>query len=373
MSHPEDLSHWLALLQAPGLGAASARVLAHGFGGPAAVLRAADRDLELAGVDVAARRALRNPDWSAMDRAIAWLAGGTQRSALTFASAAYPELLRALADAPPVLFVEGDAALLGRSHVAVVGSRNPTRPGEQTAHDFARALVGAGLGVVSGLATGIDAAAHRGAIAGGGVTIAVAGHGLDSVYPRAHAELARQVAGAGARVSEFVPGTAALREHFPRRNRIISGLSLGVLVVEAAVRSGSLITARLAAEQGREVFAIPGSIHNPMVRGCHALIRQGAKLVDSVQDLLEELGWDAASVAGSHAAQTRSDAQDGELDGDYVTLLDALGHDPAPVDVLVTRTGLTPQALSSMLLRLELRGIVHPVQGMGYVRAAKRE
>jgi DNA processing protein len=255
----------------------------------------------------------------------------------------------------------------------VVGSRNPTRPGAQTAQDFARALVAAGLGVVSGLAVGIDAAAHRGALAGGGVTIAVAAHGLDIVYPRAHVELARQVAEAGAMVSEFVPGTAPLREHFPRRNRLISGLSLGVLVVEAAVRSGSLITARLAAEQGREVFAIPGSIHNPMARGCHALIRQGAKLVDSVQDLLEELGWDASAVASDAAERGHEEHDDDELDDDYVTLLDVLGHDPASVDLLVARTGLTPQALSSMLLRLELRGIVHPVPGMGYVRAAKRQ
>lgn len=372
MQHPEDLPHWLALLQAPGLGPVAARQLADGFGGPAAALNAGDRELALAGVDEASRRALRQPDWRAVEHAIDWLDGDPRRSALTFSSADYPSLLRALADAPPVLFVLGNPAVLRYSHVAIVGSRNPTRPGVQSAEEFARAMVRAGLGVISGLAAGIDAAAHRGAIAGGGVTIAVAGHGLDTVYPRAHAQLARQVADSGALVSEFVPGTAPLPEHFPRRNRIISGLGLGVLVVEAAVRSGSLITARLAAEQGREVFAIPGSIHNPMARGCHQLIRQGAKLVDSVQDLLEELGWDAAGVSVTATSSEGVSAHDDELDADYVTLLAALGHDPASVDLLVARTGLTPQALSSMLLRLELQGIVHAVPGMGYVRAGKR-
>lgn len=297
---------------------------------------------------------------------------GPGRAALTLGSPDYPPLLAALEDPPPVLFVRGDPGLLARSHVAIVGSRNPTRPGEETARDFAGALVAAGLGVVSGLAAGIDAAAHRGALEAGGVTLGVAGHGLDTMYPRRHLPLGREIAAAGALISEFVPGTPPLRENFPRRNRVISGLCLGVLVVEAAVRSGSLITARLAAEQGREVFAIPGSIHNPMARGCHRLIRQGAKLVESVDDLLEELGWDASDVAARPPDANRSGAAEA-LDDDYVTLLDAMGFDPAPVDVLVQRTGLTPQALSSMLLALELRGIVHPVPGTGYVRAAKRD
>lgn len=367
----DDLEDWLLLLQAPGIGAAQARTLAQGFGGPGAALRAGPHELARCGVGEAARRALRRADGGDVRRAVQWVRGASTRRALTLSSPHYPALLAALDDAPPVLFVDGDASVLGAPQVAVVGSRNPTRPGVETAHDFARTLCEAGLGVVSGLAMGIDAAAHRGALQAGGVTVAVAGHGLDRVYPRRHAQLAREVRDAGCLVSEFVPGTPPLREHFPRRNRIISGLSLGVLVVEAALRSGSLITARLAAEQGREVFAIPGSIHNPLARGCHRLIRDGAKLVETVSDLFEELGWSAPGAAPARPAPGAAPAH--ELDDDYVTLLAALGHDPAPVDALVQRTGLTPQVLSSMLLTLELRGLVHPVPGTGYVRAAKRD
>jgi len=291
---------------------------------------------------------------------------------LTLSDPDYPPLLRCITDAPTVLFLRGDPTCLSGALLAVVGSRHPTRPGEETARSFARALARQGLGVVSGLAVGIDAAAHRGALDAGGVTVAVAAHGPDSVYPPRHRELAERIAAGGALVSEFLPGTPPLREHFPRRNRVISGLSLGVLVVEAAVRSGSLITARLAGEQGREVFAIPGSIHNPMARGCHRLIRQGAKLVETVADLIEELGWREGPAAPSGRVDD-APAPLPELDADYVTVLDAMGYDPATVDVLVQRTGLTPQALSSMLLSLELRGIVDPLPGSGYVRAAERK
>jgi DNA processing protein len=368
---PDDFEQWLALLQAPGLGAARARSLADGFGGPGPAVRAGDEALRLAGLDAAGCKALRQPDRELLDRALDWL-GRPGRGVLTLSCPGYPSLLAAIPDCPPVLFTVGDSSLLSGSLLAVVGSRNPTRPGEETATDFAASLCRSGLGVVSGLALGVDAAAHRGALEAGGVTVAVMGHGLDRVYPSRHRELAAQIAEQGVLVSEFLPGTPPVRENFPRRNRVISGLSLGVLVVEAAVRSGSLITARLAGEQGREVFAIPGSIHNPMARGCHRLIRDGAKLVETVEDLLEELGWDASSVGSVEADLNTVHAAD-FLDDDYVTLLDAMGHDPAPVDVLVHRTGLTPQALSSMLLTLELRGIVHPVPGTGYVRASKRE
>ena len=291
---------------------------------------------------------------------------------MTLSDPGYPPLLACIPDPPPVLFVEGNRSCLALPMVAVVGSRNATRPGLDTARSFARALARAGLAVVSGLAAGVDAAAHRGALAAPGITLAVAASGLDRVYPREHAALAAEIAATGALLSEFVPGTPPLREHFPRRNRIISGLTLGVLVVEAAVRSGSLITARLAGEQGREVFAIPGSIHNPMARGCHRLIRQGAKLVETVDDLLEELGRPAAAQAPSPVTGSPP-GELADLDDDYVTVLDAMGYEVATVDTLVQRTGLTPQALSSMLLNLELRGIVDPVPGSGYVRAAKRE
>lgn len=373
MDVPDDLEDWLALLQAPQVGATTARRLADGFGGPRAVLQASDQDLQRAGVSVSARQTLRAPDPRLIDATFEWLHSAPGRTAVTLGSGEYPRLLSEIDDAPPVLFVDGNPALLHGAHLAIVGSRNPTRPGCETAFDFAGSLCRFGVGIVSGLAAGIDAAAHRGALAAGGVTIAVAAHGLDRVYPREHRQLAREIADSGALVSEFVPGTAPLREHFPRRNRIISGLSLGVLVVEAAMRSGSLISARMGAEQGREVFAVPGSIHNPMARGCHALIRQGAKLVETVDDLMEELGVSAPHAARHAAIGAGAGADENKLDDDYVTLLDAMGHDPACVDELVQRTGLTPQVLSSMLLNLELRGIVHSVSGVGYVRAAKRE
>jgi DNA processing protein len=366
----DELEAWLVLLLAPGLGPAAARTLSEGFGGPMQVLRAGSAALQAAGVGEAARRALQHPDARAVDAALAWLDRPGQ-CAITIDDAAYPALLRCIQDPPPLLFLRGRPERLAGPALAVVGSRHPTRPGAETARSFARALAAEGLAVVSGLAEGIDAAAHRGALDAGGVTLAVAGHGLDTVYPPGHRDLAARIAQEGVLVSEFLPGTPPRRENFPRRNRIISGVALGVLVVEAAVRSGSLITARLAGEQGREVFAIPGSIHNPTARGCHRLIRQGAKLVETVADLLEELGW----AAGSAPPEPPSPAEQTlpELDGDYVTVLEAMGYDPATVDELVQRTGLTPQALSSMLLVLELRGIVHPVSGSGYVRAAARD
>ena len=378
MNTPHDLQSWLALLQAPQVGAATARRLADGLGGPRAALNASDFELRSAGVSGAARQVIRNPDWAAVEKVMHWLDEAADRHALSVSSAAYPNRLAAIPDAPPVLFVRGNPHLLEGLQLAIVGSRNATLPGRQTAHDFACELSQLGLGIVSGLAVGIDTAAHRGALGVGGVTIAVAAHGLDRIYPRSNRDLAHEIVEHGAIISEFVPGTPPLREHFPRRNRIISGLCLGVLVVEAALRSGSLITARLGAEQGREVFAIPGSIHNPLVRGCHALIRQGAKLVENVSDVVEELPIDTVghsddlfTVANHPAKTARSTLSDlSVLDDDYVTVLDAMGYDPVSVDELVACTGLTPQALSSMLLALELRGIVHPVSGIGYVRAA---
>jgi DNA processing protein len=369
----DELKDWLALLQAPQVGATTARRLADGFGGPRAVLNASDQDLQGAGVPPDARQVIHEPDWVAIERVLDWLDVDSGRHALTITDENYPTQLAAISDAPPVLFVRGDVTLLHGPHLAIVGSRNPTRPAEHTAHDFAAELSRLGVGIVSGLAAGIDAAAHRGALDAEGITLAVAAHGLDRIYPRVNRHLAHRIVEQGALISEFIPGTAPLREHFPRRNRIISGLSLGVLVVEAAVRSGSLITARLGAEQGREVFAIPGSIHNPMARGCHALIRQGAKLVETVADLVEELGVDADQSAASLKSAAFKCVEEFPLDDDYVTLLDAMGYDPVCVDELVQHTGLTPQALSSMLLTLELRGIVHPVPGIGYVRAVKRD
>jgi DNA processing protein len=247
----------------------------------------------------------------------------------------------------------------------MVGSRNPTTGGERTARDFARHLAGCGLAITSGLAVGVDAAAHQGALEAGGITLAVTGTGLDRVYPARHRELAHRIAERGALVSEFPPGTPPLAGNFPRRNRIISGLSVGTLVVEAALKSGSLITARLAVEQGREVFAIPGSIHNPLARGCHALIRQGAKLVETADDIAEEL----AALLGGLSLEPVVDAGHADEgchsleDPEYQRLLQAMGHDPVSVDQLVARTGFTAETVSSMLLLLELQGHVSSSPG----------
>lgn len=280
----------------------------------------------------------------------------------------YPSLLSAAPDAPPGLLVRGDLDVLSLPQLAIVGSRNPTQAGYDIARRFAEHLARSGLAITSGLAIGIDAAAHRGALEGGGKTIAVCGTGLDIDYPRANAGLSEEIASGGALVSEFPLGTPASRSNFPRRNRIISGLSLGTLVVEAAVRSGSLITARLAAEQGREVFAIPGSIHNPLSRGCHKLIRDGAQLVETADDIFAELQRFAppGPVSSKTAESTALLAP--ALDKGYEILLDALGFEPASVDVLIARTGLKADEVASMLLILELEARIDACPGGLYVR-----
>lgn len=282
----------------------------------------------------------------------------------------YPALLRRIPSPPLALFVAGDANLLWHPSVAVVGSRLPSAGGRDNARDFAAALSDAGFAVCSGLASGIDAAAHEATLATGGATIAVLGSGVDIPYPRAHADLHARIAGHGVVVSEHPPGASARREHFPSRNRIIAGLSLGTLVIEAAERSGALITARMAAESGREVFAIPGSIHNPMSRGCHRLISEGAGLVQTAGDVLATLGPVAHALGDAlrgrlHAPiqETGNRRRDADIvtagnDPDYQRLWSALGHDPSPMDSLVVRTGLTAAELSSMLLVMELEGRV---------------
>ena len=283
----------------------------------------------------------------------------------------YPILLAQLADAPVALFVRGDPTLLSLPQIAIVGSRNPTPPGRENAHEFAAHLARCGLTITSGLALGIDTASHQGALAGGGKTIAVLGTGLDVDYPRSNASLADAIAAQGALVSEFPLGTAALKANFPRRNRIISGLALGTLVIEAAIQSGSLITARLAAEQGREVFALPGSIHNPLARGCHRLIRQGAKLVETADDIFTELRGITGALAPIRPIATpRSVSADSPplLDKEYEILLDALGFEPASVDSLVARTGLKADEVASMLLILELENRIESYPGGLYVR-----
>ena len=278
-----------------------------------------------------------------------------------------------IADPPPVLFVHGDPTLLVRPQLAMVGSRNPTPGGSETAQAFACHLAQAGLVITSGLALGIDGASHRGALEGGGATLAVAGTGLDRVYPASHRGLAHAIVANGALISELPPGAPPLPEHFPRRNRIISGLSAGTLVVEAAANSGSLITARLAAEQGREVFAIPGSIHNPLARGCHGLIKQDAKLVETAQDILEEL----APLTGIFTLPVKHLGEKGNetplCTVEQKALLERLSFEPVAVDTIIRRSGLTPEVVSSILLTLELQGYVISSAGGCYSRIGNKE
>jgi DNA processing protein len=354
----EGLAGWLRLTLIPGIGGESQRKLLAAFGLPEAVFAAG----RLAARSVIGDRADLLFDFEpseAVDRSIEW-ANQPGQHIITLADTAYPKSLLEIADPPTLLYIRGNPALLGKRGLAMVGSRNATPSGIQTAENFARALAGKGLCIISGLALGIDAAAHRGALSAGGDTIAVIGTGADRIYPARNKELALAIVEHGAVVSEFPLGTPAIAANFPRRNRIISGLSRGVLVVEAAPESGSLITARLAGEQGREVFAIPGSIHSPVARGCHKLIKQGAKLVETANDVLEELGNFADPETPVETATTV----------DENALLAALGHDPRSLDDLVETTGQSADQLLPELLMLELSGQIAPLPGNRYQRLA---
>lgn len=356
-------------MRAPGIGPARfGRLLEH-FGSAAAALAASRAQWAELQLPDSALDYLSAPDWRGVERDLAWLEQpGNHLLALD--DSRYPPLLRQAAYPPPLLFAHGLIDSLRAPQLAIVGTRDPSPQGRETARQFAAHLAEGGLTITSGLALGIDAAAHQGALSGGGWTVAVTGTSLERVYPAKHRDLAHAIAERGALVSEFPIGTPALAENFPRRNRLISGLSLGVLVVEAAVRSGSLITARLALEQGREVFAIPGSIHNPLTKGCHALIRQGAKLVETAADILEELGPLASAGASETARSIRAvtPVTAEPLDPDYRRLLEAMGDAPVSVDALVEGCGLTAEVVSSMLLILELQGYVAAMLGGRYCR-----
>lgn len=322
-------------------------------------------------------RALRGPeaaDPEGVRRDLAWLAG-PNRALIPAGDPRYPRQLAAVPRMPAALFVEGDPAKLALPQVAIVGSRAATVGGCETAFDFAARLATAGFAITSGLATGIDAAAHRGALAAGGVTVAVCGTGLDRVYPREHRGLAARIAQSGALVSEFPAGTPPVAHNFPRRNRLLSGLSKGVLVIEAAARSGSLITARLAGEQGREVMAVPGSIHNPLARGCHRLIKDGAALVETIDDVFAALEVFVPKNATKSAADGAGSAEipEGALDSDAEMLLNALGFEPLDLDRLVERTGLAASSVISKLQLLELAGRVESLAGGRYSRTTARQ
>lgn len=352
------------LARAPGLTATHTQALLSAAGGEVELAGSskAVREVEL---PPAAREFLRAPDEAALAADLAWLkSSGAQ--ILLATDAGYPALLAHTVGAPAALYVHGSIAALSSPQLAMVGSRNPTPSGSATAREFAAWFAGAGLTVTSGLALGIDAASHEGALHGGGLTVAVLGTGLDRIYPAENTALAQRVREHGALVSEFAPRTAPLKQNFPRRNRIIAGLSLGVLVVEAARYSGSLITARLAAESGREVFAIPGSIHSPLARGCHRLIKDGARLVEEAADVLAELRIALPQEAGAPARAAAPPAP--VLDKEYEMLLDALGFEPATMDALVARTNLPSGSVASMLLILELQGRVAALPGGRYTR-----
>lgn len=367
---------WLRLILTPGIGPGAVRDLLAAFGLPEDIY-AAGRARISAVLDSARATALLGSDEERERRiaaALDWAAGDSHHL-VTLADPRYPARLLQIGDPPPVLYVRGNPAALARDTLAIVGSRHATRGGMANAEDFARALADLGLHIVSGLALGIDAAAHRGGLEGRAGTSAVVGTGPDLVYPPSHRALADAIARDGALVSELPPGTAAVRSNFPRRNRLIAGLSLGVLVVEAARQSGSLITARQAGEFGREVMAIPGSIHSPVARGCHRLIREGAKLVESAEDVLAELRnlmtsrrtaprgmAEPTEPAGPHLSHDArrsalgSDARRPALGPAAGSLLEALGWDPAESDMLAERTGLPVNEVAAALLELELAG-----------------
>ena len=377
-----ELAAWLRLTNTAGVGAATARKLLAALGAPQAVFAADVQTLQaLVGERLAA--ALRSAPVQGsrlLEHTLAWLAAVPDRHCLPLGHPHYPAALLHTPDPPVLLYVQGQLSALAQPcTLAVVGSRNPSPQGAENAHAFARALGAQGFCIVSGLALGVDGAAHRGALEVGATTVAVVGTGLDRVYPRQHHELAQRIAAHGALVSEYPLGTPPLAPNFPQRNRIIAGLSLGTLVVEAALESGSLITAELAAQYGREVFAIPGSIHSPQSRGCHALIRQGAKLVESVQDVLDELrpprsvpapvqgelalGEERNAAHPAPRAQQGQAAQRQAVEAEEGGLLQALGYDPVGLDALQARCGLPTAELQAQLLELELCGSVRRLPG----------
>lgn len=359
MGGEESLSSWLRLSLIPGIGGETQRKLLRVFGLPEAIFSAGRGALR----DVVSERAcdllLNTANDEAVANAVQWVNGGDQLI-VTLADPEYPRSLLEIADPPILLYVRGRVELLNRPALSIVGSRSPTPQGVRNAESFAGALAEVGLVITSGLALGIDAAAHRGALAASGDTVAFIGTGIDRIYPARNRDLAIELGKRGCIVSEFPMGTPVAAANFPRRNRLISGISRGVLVAEAAVESGSLITARLACEQGREVFAIPGSIHSPQSRGCHQLIKQGAKLVETAQDVLEELNWCGQPVSTEVREECREEAHD--------VLLPLMGFEPFGLDELAARCDLATDVLSVALLHLELDGRIASLPGGRYQR-----
>ncbi len=355
-----SIKFWLALVRTSGIGS---RTFLHLLDehDPENIFSLSHASLSKLGLKNSIIDAIKAPDWEIIESDLAWLKKDGNH-AITLHDNLYPELLKQIDDPPPVLFVRGNPSILSSPQIAIVGSRNPSALGQQTAIDFALNLARQGLTITSGLALGIDAASHQGALQADGLTIAVAGTGLDRIYPARNKDLANRILEQGAIVSELPPGTPAKTHHFPRRNRIISGMSMGLLVVEAARQSGSLITARLALESNREVFAIPGSIHNPLARGCNALIKEGAKLVENLQDIFDELNFYNQTLEEKTPENEKT-----TLDLKQQNLLNLIMFSPTSVDWLVKESGLSVEVISSTLLLLELQGYIENAPG-GYMR-----
>jgi DNA processing protein len=372
MQGADEVLTWMALSRAPGLDVSILCAAFESLGGIAGFIESSDAARNLAGVPPDTREYLNSASSSPNSAERAWIEN-PHHHLVPFTDPRYPDSLRGLERCPIALYVVGDAGVLKDPQLSIVGSRNPTPAGRDTAFEFAESLAARGLAITSGLAEGIDSAAHQGALAAQGITLAVLGNGIDSIYPRSNRRLSEEISFRGALISEFPLGTPPRRENFPQRNRIIAALSLGTLVVEAARRSGSLITARLAGDANRELFAVPGSIHNPLSRGCHELIRQGAKLTETVADILSELNFSAFLETTRSAARSLGSAAELEagMDKEHKILLDALGFDPADLDMLVVRTGFKAAAVSSMMLILELEGHVQAAPGGRYSRVVR--
>jgi len=354
-----ELPYWLAANQLHGVGASRLMHWLDHFEDIETFFKAPADQLASVGVSETVIQALQQPDWRQVELAITW-GQQTNQHIIVLDDARYPSMLKEISSPPIALFIRGDLTVMSTQQLAIVGSRHATPAGIRDASEFARIMAQAGFTITSGLALGIDGAAHRGALSVNGKTIAVMGTGLHTIYPGAHRQLADDIASqGGAVISEFPLEVKPLAENFPRRNRVISGLSMGVLIIEAALKSGSLITARYALEQGREVFAIPGSIHNPLSRGCHHLIRQGATLVESADDILQELGGFMQNKAEV--------VQNKDLANQHRLLLDQIDYAMTPMDMIILRSGLTTSEVSSILLSLELKGYIESVSG-GYMR-----
>jgi DNA processing protein len=362
LTQQSDPSHWLAVARLPDIGPVTIGRWLAMRGDIASLFTANDADLKNAAFKPKQIASLKQIDWEAANHDLQWCEKN-HCHIISILDERYPPLLKEIHGAPSVLFVQGDVDLLKKPQLAMVGSRHPTEAGKELAKQFASQLTKSGLCIISGLALGIDAASHQGALMAGGKTLAVLGNGLKMCYPSSHRSLADKIRANGALISEFPPDELPRAHHFPRRNRIISGLSRGVLIVEAALRSGSLISAQYALEQGRDVFAIPGSIHNPLARGCHQLIRQGAKLVETAKDVFDELG--IIQLEMSFIKEEVSTKKHLPIDEKMRAFLTQIGYEVTSFDTMMLRSGLTAGEVSSMLLALELQGYVQSVHG-GY-------